>query len=581
MPSLIHRKKGNREYTYWVRSARVNGKPRIVEQIYLGPKDRVLEEIKAAYTRGQTPGPCPLKQLAAREFGASAWLWLWAERLGLVAIIDRHVPPPPPRRRTGLSVGRYLVLAALNRVLDPKSKRALYDGWYRHSILSRLWRAGPDELTSQRFWDHMDPVEPEHIERIQHDVLVRLAELFPLGQDTVLYDTTNFFTFIDTFNTRTELAQRGDNKQKRRDLRQLSLGLFEDRHTGLPLGHQCYPGNQPDVSQFPAALEALAEHWMTVLERPPEQLTLVFDRGHGSKANFEALHAQAMHYVAGIPASWVPDLLEVELKAYRKLQLPNTKHVKVYRTTRTLWNKERTLLLVFSPTFYKKQRATMNAQQRQAEERLQELAQQIAAWSRSRQGRGHTEASVRRKIRGWTARDHLRDFLDLHLELDGEQVVHLSWSWNLTQKRQVQRRYLGKQILLTDRQDWDDVSVVTAYRRLTRTEDLFRICKSRPGLWWPLFHWTDSKIRVHALYCFFGLLLVAILRLQLQRAGLTTSAEHALEQLARLQETRVIYTNGTAERVLSNLDEENYRLADQLGVLDLARDWGNTVLEPA
>jgi transposase len=578
MASLINRKKGGREYTYWVRSARVNGKPRIVEQVYLGPRDRVLEEIKAAYTRGSSPGACPLRQVKGKEFGATALLWHWAEKLGFAQIVDRHVPPAPAGRRTRLSVGQYLEIAAVNRGIDPKSKRALYD-WYDNSVLSRVWKARSAELSSQRFWDHMDQVKAEHIELIQHDLLTRLAELFPLGQETVLYDTTNFFTYIDTFNEHTELAQRGANKQKRKDLRQLSLALFEDRETGLPLYHQCYAGNQHDATQFPVALEAMARRWMG-LAREPEQLTLVFDRGSTSKANIEDLEARSVRYVAGIPARWVPELLDVDLDAYRKLDLPNTKHVKAYRTRRMLWKKERTLLVVFSPTFYKQQRATLNLQQDKVEDQLRELSESIAACTQTRRGKGHTKTSVDRKIRRWTAREHLREFLDVHLEVEGSHVLDLSWTWNLQKKREVQRRYLGKRILLTDHHDWDDVSIVTAYRRLTRTEDLFRISKSRPGVWWPMFHWTDSKIRVHGLYCFVALLLLSILRNQLQEAGLSISCEGALERLAQIQECRVVYTTGAADRVLSNLHQGNHALAEALGLLGLAREWDTTVLEP-
>lgn len=581
MASLIFKKNKGREYAYWVRSGRVNGKPRIVEQVYLGPRDRVLERIKRVFTGAESAERQPLKEVHHQEFGATVLLWHWAEQLGLVELVDRHVPPPPERWRTPLSVGQYLVIAALNRAIDPKSKRALHDEWYHNSVLSRLWAAPPCALTSQRFWDHMDQVEPEHIELIQRDVLSRVAELFPLGQETVLYDTTNFFTFIDTFNTRTELAQRGENKQKRRDLRQLSLALFEDRETGLPLWHQCYAGNEHDATQFPRALAEMLQGWMNGLERPPEQLTLVFDRGSTSKANLAGLEARSVRYVAGVPGSWVPALLEVPLSAYHKLELPNSKHVKAYRTQRQLWGQERTLLVVFSPTFYKKQRATMNLEQRKLEERLEELATAIAAWRQKPTGKGHTESSVRRKIREWTAREHLRDFLEVELQVKGSHVIDLSWQWNLPKKRALQRRLLGKQVLVTDRDDWDDVSIVTAYRRLTRTENLFRITKSRPGLWWPMFHWTDSKMRVHALYCFFTLLLLSILQRQLREAGLTISVERALEQLGRIQQTRVVYTDGTADLVLSNLETDNHQLAETLGVLDLARQLGTTALEPS
>ena len=50
MASLITKWKKGNPYIYWVRSARVNGKPRIVEQVYLGPRARVMQEIYEHFT---------------------------------------------------------------------------------------------------------------------------------------------------------------------------------------------------------------------------------------------------------------------------------------------------------------------------------------------------------------------------------------------------------------------------------------------------------------------------------------------------------------------------------------------------
>lgn len=578
MPSLVTKIKNGRPYLYWVRSARVNGKPRIVEQVYLGPKDRVLEEIKQAYTQKDSPGPSPLHRVQVKEFGASALLWHWAERLQLAQIVDRHVPPPDRRRRTSLSVGQYLMIAALNRAIDVRSKRALYEDWYQRSVLSRLLRAKPAALSSQRFWDHMDQVEPHHIEAIQRDLLKRLGELFELGPQTVLYDTTNFYSFIDTFNQHCELPQRGANKQKRTDLRQLSLALFEDEQTALPLYHQCYAGDRPDVSQFGDAWSEMLRAWMGALERLPEQLTLVFDAGSTSKENLLHLEAGSVHYVGAIPPGWVPELLAIELKLYTKLTLPGTKHLKVYRSRQPFWGVERTLLVMFSPTLYATQRATMNRQQQQADAKLQELAAAIDRWNETRRGKGFKRSIVEKKIARWNAREHLREYLDVELETHGQQVVRLTWRWNRDQKRQVQRRWLGKRILLTDNHHWDDLALVTAYRRLSRTEHLFRLSKARRGPWWPMFHWTDSKIRVHALYCHFALLLLAIVQHQLHHAGLTICVDRAIHHLQQIQEALVLYTNGQTDRVLSQMDPIQNELAQTLGLDQLARQMGTTPL---
>ncbi len=69
------------------------------------------------------------------EFGARAALWRLVERLDLVGIIVREVP----KRHQGVSIGHFLVLAALNRVVAPKSKTQI-GVWYEKTWLRRLIR---------------------------------------------------------------------------------------------------------------------------------------------------------------------------------------------------------------------------------------------------------------------------------------------------------------------------------------------------------------------------------------------------------------------------------------------------------
>jgi len=100
-------------------------------------------------------------------------------------------------------------------------------------VLNRLLPAPLKELSSQRFWDHMNVLKEEHLASIQKKMLAQISEHFPLGKEFLLYDTTNYYTFIHTFNSRPSLPQRGKNKQKRTDLRQLSLALVVDEERGI------------------------------------------------------------------------------------------------------------------------------------------------------------------------------------------------------------------------------------------------------------------------------------------------------------------------------------------------------------
>ena len=122
MPSLITKWKQGNPYMYLVRSARVNGQPRIVEQVYLGPRNRVIQQIHDSFTTGSKEKTPELKRVQIKEFGASALLYSLANELGLIEIINAHVPQPT--RHTALSIGDYLVIAAINRAICPKSKNA-------------------------------------------------------------------------------------------------------------------------------------------------------------------------------------------------------------------------------------------------------------------------------------------------------------------------------------------------------------------------------------------------------------------------------------------------------------------------
>src|SRR5207245_7168201 len=120
---------------------------------------------------------------------------------------------------------------------------------YRHSILPRLIPATADQLSSQAFWKHMDRVSQEDIQAIEKNLSTRLLRELKLDLRTLVYDGTNFFTYINT-RTPATLPARGHNKQKRTDLRQVNLGLLVSTDFHVPLFHKVYTGNINDSTEF-------------------------------------------------------------------------------------------------------------------------------------------------------------------------------------------------------------------------------------------------------------------------------------------------------------------------------------------
>ncbi len=68
--SIIKKRRGGRTYLYAATSARVEGRPRIVDQVYLGAKDEVIARLTAAPSEDQS-----LPETEHRRFGDVAAAW--------------------------------------------------------------------------------------------------------------------------------------------------------------------------------------------------------------------------------------------------------------------------------------------------------------------------------------------------------------------------------------------------------------------------------------------------------------------------------------------------------------------------
>lgn len=223
MPSLTPKQIGGHTYYYARYCQRVDGKPKIVRQVYLGK----IEDLVAAAELSHQP-PQPL-ETAVAAFADVTALCDIASRLDLVPLLDSILPA---KRQQGLSPGQYLLLAAINRAVCPTSKLQFAD-WYRQTVLTRLLPADPASLSSQSFWNHMDLVGPEHILEFEKQMSQRLVERLQLDLRALVYDGTNFFTYINS-RTPAELPQRGHNKQKRGEPAPSQLGPVGERRFPHP-----------------------------------------------------------------------------------------------------------------------------------------------------------------------------------------------------------------------------------------------------------------------------------------------------------------------------------------------------------
>ena len=539
MASIIKKTIRGNIYYYARECRRVHGRPTIVWQKYLGKAD----DIVAALTR---PATAPLPETAIlAEFGAIAALFDVAARLRLAQAIDRHVPAR--RGPKGPSAGTYLLVAALNRCVDPKSKAQLAD-WFGRTILRRLLDVRPEQLTSQRFWNQMDRISPAAIVASERDLMTQLVGEFGLDVRQVLFDATNFFTFLDTFNGRCTLAQRGHSKEGRAALRIVGLALLVSADFGVPLCHHTYPGNQTDCPTFASLTDELVKRH-ELLAGQVQDITLVFDKGNNSHDNLRAVEASPYHFIGSLVPSQHTDLLAVPAAQFRPLDRDGLAGVCAHRTRKEIFGKQRTVVVTYNPKLFVAQSRTLL---REIAKRQRLLSELQASLERRRAGqvkggRPPTLAGVRKKVEGWLAARDMKGLFEAEVALEGA-LPSLRWRFREEAWKQLQAERLGKTLLFTDRDDWTDAQLVKGYRGQYHAEGAFRALKDTHHLALrPQHHWTDQKIRVHVFCCVLALMLCSLLRRQLHQKGIERSIPAQLEELSQIREVSVAYPPVTPE----------------------------------
>lgn len=514
--------------TYWrlVESRRVHGKPRVFVLRHIGSADNLASLLQASAVRPE----------GAQTFdlGALAALWDIATELKVVEIVDQHTP----KREQGLSVGQYCLLAALNRCVDPRSK-AQFAGWYRRTVLRRLLPAVRAQLTSQRFWDHMGFLTKDALRRIEEDLVHRLVEHFKIDLRALLFDATNFDTYIDS-STLGELARRGHAKSKRMDLRIVGLALLVSADFHVPLLWDLYPGNQPDSVTFSHAVEALVQRYR-VFAKECQRITLVFDKGNNSEENIEALDQTPYDFVGSLVPHHFAELLDIPLGEFRELTDPRLKGVRVKRTQAKVLGKVRPVLVTHSQSLLRGQLRGIEQHLARRRRKLRSLQQKVY-WSyrRKRGGKGYTVESVQNHLKTLTSGQYLKDFLRAEVHQQGEELKISFWVDQDAFER-LRERVLGRRILFARDEDRTDEEFVLTYRAQYHVEAAFRQMKEPCFVRFsPMFHWTDSRIRAHAFHCVLALTLGNLLHRKVIAAGIQLSAGKMLAAVGGIKEVMTL-----------------------------------------
>jgi transposase len=540
--------KGN-IYWYAVEMSRVNGKPKQTWQMYLGTAEKIIEAMKGSEGK-------PYAKLKSFQYGKIAALLHINDELKFVDIVNRHTDK---KSIEGLTVGEYLLLDIIGKSGGALSENSI-ESWFDKSALSLLWRF-PHKLTCQNFLNHMSYLDQDVIKRIETDLSKILLEkgITP----SILYlDESNWFTYSDNYNKKSQLLKKGHNKKHRNDKNQINVALAANEEN-IPFIHETYPGNIHDSTEFPDLIDGIVDR-LTELNINTENITLVFDKGNNSEDNIDKLTSK-MSFVASAKSEQAETLMNISLNEYKPLYTNSKGHqIFGYRTKHTFFGKEFTTIVTYNKSTYNLQKESYLSRKEKILERLADLKRRLE----SDRGKERTKSSVEREIADIILKD-FRSIIKYEITENPEKKKkpQLTYEINLNNEN-IREKSFGKTVIFTDKTEWHSKKIVQTYNNKYLVEDDFKLLNDELLVpIGPIYHTKDFNIRVHVFLAIVGLLFYRFLAWKTRKYGL--SLKGIIDSLSEIRIALVKDTKSNKSDIV--LEEMNATQGSLFSFLNLGK----------
>lgn len=566
--ATLQRQKG--KYWYIVESRRVNGKPRPVPLAYLGTAENLFERLKE--------GKMPVSS-KSYEYGTVAVMAHFIDKLNIIDLFNTKAFPDSTRypKRNGLDFGQTMAAMIIQRAVHPSSKRA-FSRWAVKTFLPQLYAFDSKKITSQHFWDMMDMITVEQLRQVEKELTTRIVQMYNIKLDLLLYDYTNFFTFIDTNNKKSTLTKRGKNKQKRNDLRQFCLALLVVREHRIPLFSDIYEGNKNDSVEFGETIGSLQQR---IMEMAPdiEAITIVFDKGNNSKENFKRL--KDLHFVAGLNMDHHKEAKEISYSKFYNLKLTKktssskeeSETIKCYRKKMNVWGEDRTVVIYKSEKLFQGQLKGLKEDLKKIKEKLVTLEKSGKKGfykTKCTHRKAWTYDVFEKQIEQTINKTFVKEIIDFSIRRLKNNRFGLSWKTNKKKYEQIKKTRLGKRVLITSRHDWSDEAIIKAYHGQADVEKAFKQIKNPfHNSVCPPYHWTDQKVCVHTFCSLLSLTISSLMEMVARQKGFQYSINEIFDRLSDLRKAKYVYERSKKKyEVEYNLEEveeaENLKLFECL-----------------
>ena len=570
MAHLYKKLKKGHEYFYIRETQRVYGKPTTINQVYLGTADKV----QAALGKGG---------FSPKEFGSVFALNELDRAVDLAGMINEILPPK--KRVRGPSLGELVFYATLNRAIAPTSKRQLAN-WYETTDIQRIRPLRLESLNSQNFWNHWDRISDSDLEKIKTAFFKKIHALLPAQKHRLVIEAADISSppkpsaFAGMPQPDQDFLAEHLAQQK------LGLALITEWSQGIPFHYQSFSGGVP-VTGFYDHLEHLLSK-VSNQGVATEDVTLLVNQEMDATPIIEQIDAKdGMHFIVSYAPDFAPELTEISLKDFRSLpgkraaQLsPVAKEdekILYYETHATFWNHPRRVVITFDPKCFHKSYQDLGKKVQRVRKEMMALQQRYAQEA----NQGNAVDSIKTHLAQLCLRLKISpDLFQLNFVQEKGQF-RLEFQLDHRQMAGVVRHF-GKNILITDRDDWGveeiyDTCVTRAVlgpelgdAKGTNANRPYGNAKDNRSLFQkallPLYHWTDSKIRVHLFVCVAALTYLTLLCQRLAAAGIKMTPNEAMEELRELRTAIYVKdSEGKLKRVLEEVNDRQAAILKTLG----------------
>lgn len=543
---------------------RGSGKSKVIcEKIYLGTAADILTKLFSAKTSPQ--------EVSSKEFGLPMSILKLAQDIGVMDIIDEVLP----YKVRGIKASEFIIISAISKLHGSISKDKTGD-YFNKTVLPEVMGIRGNKLNSKTYWEMFEKIisekelkekkrangkqfndklsieeleeliDDEKLETIEEKIWINLLKKYNILLDVLLYDGTNCFTYYQD-HTSNSYGQKGKNKKGRDNLRQIGL-FMAVTGDGFPFMSQLTCGNIHDAMIFPTAMSKLIKRYYKLMSEAAK-IKIAFDKGNNSKKNISQVSGH--EYIGSLVPSSHPDLTTIELEQYTKTY----KEFKVYEGVKEVFGVQHKIFITYNEALEIKQRSSFLKQKTKVERLLGETFE-----------RHKSEEDLEERLKMVLHTNkilHSRACRYLDYEIENGSLRIIENKDEIAEKERV----FGKNIIFTNNLEAEYFDTVRTYKEKIKIEDSFKTIKDHRIIsFHPIWHWTDSKIRIDAFISVLAYLLIKLLQYLAKEDGLQMSVASLITALQGIREVLMVYADNTAERKLEELPPLQKQLLQTFGL---------------